>query len=148
MAVVRYPFELTGMQAPYPDPATTPTLGYARTTQQIAGADLALDALDVTYSETDYSAMSPTGGTGSLPQTFALSVLPAAQTASVAVSATNIAGNDAKYQSTPSTTTAVTWDGTFGGGQQAMTGTTYYWGTWQQGATWTAESLLFPIVFQ
>jgi len=148
MAIVRYPFELAGMQAPYPDPASTPALGYARTTQQIAGADLALPALDVTYAETDYSAMSPTGGAGSLPQTFTLGVLPTAQTASVAVIATNIAGNDPAYESKPSTMTSVPWDGTFGNGKQAQTGTTYYWGTWQQGATWNTESLLFPITFE
>ncbi|HTR49429.1 MAG TPA: hypothetical protein VMJ10_01905 [Kofleriaceae bacterium] len=147
MAVVRYPFDLAGKQAPYPDPASTPALGYARTTQQIAGADLALPALDVTYAESDYSAMSPTGGTGSLPQTFTLTVLPTAQTATIAVIATNIAGNDPAYESKPSTMTSVSWDGTFGNGKQAQAGTTYYWGTWQQGATWNAESLLYPITF-
>ena len=42
----------------------------------------------------------------------------------------------------------MTWTGTLGGDKQAVTGTIYYWGTWQQGATWTAESLLFPITLQ
>jgi hypothetical protein len=148
IAIVRYPFFLSGLQAPYPDPTNTPSLGYARTTQQIAGADLALDTLDITYSETDYSAMSPTSGTGSLPVTFTLSVLPTAQTATIAVITTNVAGNDPAYESTPSTNTSVPWTGSLGGNKQAVTGTTYYWGTWQQGATWNAESLLFPITLQ
>lgn len=148
MAIVRYPFDLAGAHAPYPDPAATPALGYARTTLDMAGADQTLAPLDVTYSAADYAALSPTTGTATLPVTFTLTVLPTAQTASVAVIATNIAGNDPAFESSASMDTSVVWDGTFGNGKQAQTGTTYYWGTWQQNATWHAESLLFPITLQ
>jgi hypothetical protein len=87
--------------------------------------------------------------------TFTFTVIPGAAAASVAVIATDIAGNDPAYWGPFGTATTANWDGGFGGALgQAKLGTTYYWGTWQRrdpaqdgGTTWSAESLLFPIVF-
>ena len=149
---VRYPFFLAGASAPYPDPATTPSIGIARQTLQLSGADSVLDPLDVTFKESDYAAMSPTNGTAPLPTvsaplTFTIDLIAGAQTATIAVIGTDIAGNDADYQSKPSTMTSVAWDGSMGMNGSAQTNTPYFWGTWQQFATWNEESLLFPIEF-
>jgi len=147
MTVVRFPFRLAGATAPYPDPATTPSIGYARQGFDIAGADHAVETLDVMYAAADYAAMSPTSGTATLPVTFAYDLVPGATTVSVAVIGTNIAGNDPAYWSKYGTATTLTWNGTLGNGTQATLGTTYYWGTWQKSSTWSSESLLFPIAF-
>jgi hypothetical protein len=152
---VRYPFFLTGANAAYPSPSATPSLGYARTDSvTVSGGDVAVVAIDMAYP--DYARMTPAfGGSATLPVTFGLSVIPGADEASVAVIKTNIAGNDPAYWGPFSTMTTSTWNGAFGGsGGNVVLGTTYYWGTWQRfdpkvagGATWTAESLLFPITF-
>ncbi len=149
---VRYPFFLAGANAPYPDPMTTPSIGIARQTIQLAGADMALDPLDVTFKESDYAAMAPTNGTAPLPTpdaplTFTIPLIAGAQTATVAVIGNDVAGDDAKYQSKPTTQTSVMWDGSMGMSGVAQTDTPYFWGTWQQFATWNAQSLLFPIEF-
>ncbi len=149
---VRYPFFLAGATAPYPDPMTTPSIGIARQTVQLAGADIALDPLDVTFAATDYAAMSPTSGTAPLPTkaaplTFTIDLIAGAQTATIAVIGNNIAGDDADFQSKPSTMTSVEWDGTIGMNGSAQADTPYFWGTWQQLATWNEQSLLFPIEF-
>ena len=149
--IVRYPFLLAGPAAPYPDPTVTPSIGYARTSATVSGADLVLDPAEVAYPAADYAAMSPTHGTGTLPQAFAYTMVAGAQAASLAVIGTNIAGNDPAYWSAFGTATALSWDGTFGNGTKAVVGTKYWWGTWQRrvGATttWAEESLLFPITF-
>jgi hypothetical protein len=151
--IVRYPFLLGGPGAPYPDPASTPSVGIARANVTVASADVALDPVDISYP--DYAALMPKSGTVSLPATFTFTLIPAAQSAWLAVIATNSAGNDPLYSSAPSSATSVTWDGSFGMGNQAAAGMTYYWGTWQKrapagdaGVTWNEESLLFPITFQ
>ncbi|MDB4956058.1 MAG: hypothetical protein JWO36_3627 [Myxococcales bacterium] len=150
-AIIRYPFLLAGPGAPYPDPSTTPSVGIARTSAQVSGADLVLDELDAAYPAADYAAMSPIGGTGALTQTFTFTVIPGAQQASVAVIGTNIAGNDPAYWSAFGTATSLSWNGTFGNGSKPTPGTKYWWGTWQRrtvaSTTWTEESLLFPITF-
>ena len=78
-------------------------------------------------------------------------MLPGAQAASIAVIATNIAGNDPAFWSPFDTKTTYSWDGTFGNAKQVVPGTMYWWGTWQRAVgptlTWTTESLLFPITF-
>ena len=149
---VRYPFFLAGKSAPYPDPTTTPSIGIARQTVHLSGADIALDPLDVTFKESDYAAMAPTNGTAPLPTvaaplTFTIDLIAGAQTGTIAVIGTDIAGNDADYQSKPSTMTSVSWDGSMGMNGTAQTNTPYFWGTWQQLATWNEQSLLFPIEF-
>lgn len=146
LAIARYPFGLAGG---YPDPAATPALGVVRTAATVAGADVALDPADIAYA--DYAAMAPTAGSGTLPQKFTFSVVAGAQLAAMSVSKTNIAGNDPLFLSPFTGDSSFTWDGTFGNGQKAVTGTTYFWGSWQRftgpTTTWTAESLLFPITF-
>jgi hypothetical protein len=152
--IVHYPFFLAGANAAYPNPSVTPSLGYARTDRVTVSGDLAVASIDMSYP--DYARMTPAfGGSATLPVTFGLSVIPGADEASVAVIKTNIAGNDPAYWGPFSTMTTSTWNGAFGGnGGNVVAGTTYYWGTWQRfdpkvagGATWTAESLLFPITF-
>jgi hypothetical protein len=142
-AVVRYPFALA---TAYPDLSTTPSIGFARTTVNVAGTDLPLDPTDVSYSEADYAAMSPTSGTGVLPQPFAWTLVAGAQTSAMAVIDTNIAGNDAAYETAFGSATTLTWDGSLGK-TQVVAGTQYYWGAWQRRTQWTEESLLFPITF-
>lgn len=150
MAIVRYPFGLIA-DGGYPNPFATPSVGYARTSTEVSGADLTLDPVDVSYSESDYAAMSPTSGDASLPVTFAYSVVNNSSAAWVAVISTNIAGNDPALATTPSMQTSYLWNGFFDNDAGAALGTTYYWGTWQRrspadaAAPWNEESLLFPI---
>ena len=148
---VRYPFLLSGASAAYPDPAVTPSVGVARTTVTLA-ASLTLDPVEVSYP--DYSAMSPTGGTASLPVTFHFTLIPGSAAGTPAVISTSIAGNDPAWWLPFGTATTVTWDGGFSGASGAVVlGTKYWWGAWQQrtpvagGTQWTEESLLFPITF-
>jgi len=145
--IVRFPFKLAGATAPYPDPLATPSIGYARQGFKIAGADHAVEPLDVTFAADEYAAMQPSSGSAVLPVTFAFPLVPTASSVSVAVIGTNIAGNDPLFWSKFGTATSLAWDGTFGNGAHAITGTTYYWGTWQKTSTWSTESLLFPIAF-
>lgn len=147
---VRYPFGLTGT---YPDPLSTPSLGMSRTGTVLMGSDQSLPSLDIAYPLADYAKMAPApGAMTTLPVTFQFSIIPGSTLAQVSVTSTNIAGNDPAFASGFATSTSVMWDGTFGGkGGVAKTGTTYYWGTWQEASAktgWTGESLLFPIVFQ
>jgi hypothetical protein len=150
---VRYPFFLAGANAAYPNPSVTPSLGYARTDSVTVSGDVAVAAIDMSYP--DYARMMPAfGGSATLPVTFGLSVIPGAGESSVAVIKTNIAGNDPAYWGPFGTASTSTWNGAFGGSGNVVPGVTYYWGTWQRfdpkvagGATWTAESLLFPITF-
>jgi hypothetical protein len=154
MAVVRYPFMLSGLDAGYPsDPSQIAAIGYGRTGTNLATSDVTLDPIEVSYPAGDYAKMVPTGGTASLPVTFDYSVVPASVSASVAVIGTNIAGNDPLYWSAFGTSTSLTWDGGFGMGSATL-GTKYWWGTWQKrtlsdaGTDWSEESLLYPITFQ
>jgi hypothetical protein len=153
--IVRFPFLLSGADAGYPVASMTPSVGYARTNVTLTGADGVLDPLDIAYPAADYAALSPTGGTATLPVTFTFTVVPGAAAASVAVIGTDIPGNDPAYWSSYGTTTSLQWNGMLGGTQGTVKlGTTYYWGTWQRrdsavdgGTTWAEESLLFPITF-
>lgn len=146
----RFPFHLAGATT-YPDPMSTPAIGVARTGTKMAGADVTLDVVDVAYPHADYVALAPTTGTATLPVTFNWSVVAGATSAAVSVIGTSIAGNDPAYISTYGTQTSESWDGTLLGGTHVVSGTTYWWGTWQKrtvgATTWTEESLLFPIVF-
>ncbi len=150
---VRYPFLLAGADAGYPDPMTTPSVGIARTGVTIAGADVHLDDVDISYSSPDYAKMSPTNGSASLPVTFTFSVVSGSNAAYISVTSTNIAGNDPSYASPASTATSTVWDGGFGGGGSVVPKTQYWWGAWQRraksdaGTPWTEESLLFPVTF-
>jgi hypothetical protein len=155
MVVVRYPFLLSAADAGYPNQAATPSVAIARTTVTVT-ADLTLDSVDITYPLADYAAMSPTGGTATLPVTFAFTVIAGAADAYVSVTSSNVAGDDPAYASTPGASTSVVWDGTFNGeaGAKAVLGTTYYWGSWQDrapledgGTKWVEESLIFPLTF-
>jgi hypothetical protein len=151
--VVRYPFTLAAGDAGYPDPSTTPSMGYARIMVTASGATTTLDPIDTYYP--DYAKMAPTSGTATLPVTFTITLIPGSEAAWVAVISTDIAGNDPAYASKASSSTSVMWDGTLGGKAGMVTsGETYYWGAWQEkapledgGPTWNEESLLFPIVF-
>jgi hypothetical protein len=155
MVVIRFPFLLAGTDAGYPKASTTPSVGTARTTLTVGAADWTLNPTDISYPLDDYAALTPQGGTATLPVTFTLSVVPGSFGAQVSVTSTDIAGNDPSYSSGFSTATEVTWDGGFNGGNGGVkAGTTYYWGAWQMrpstvdgGVTWTSESLLFPITF-
>ena len=144
---VKYPFGLT---TTYPDPMMTPSIGMARTSFPVAGADVTLDPTEIGYDHTSYTALSPTGN-ASLPVTFTWDTVAGASASAFAVISTNIAGNDPAYLSAYGTATSMAWNGAFGNGVQAVLGTTYYWGSWQKRAgattTWTSESLLFPITF-
>lgn len=148
-AIVRYPFTLGGFDAGYPDPSTSATIGYARTsTKALDVGDVTLDPVELSYPKADYAAMSPTSGKGVLPETFQFTVVPGSTGVSVAVISTNIAGNDPAFWGPSSMATSYTWDGAFGGnGGNVVAGKTYYWGTWQKRGIWSEESLLFPIVF-
>jgi hypothetical protein len=151
---IRFPFLLSGATAAYPDPSTTPSVGTIRTTITPT-ADLALDRANIAYAESAYAAMSPTGGTATLPVTFTFTVTAGANDAWAAVIGTDIAGNDPAYTSTAGTATSTVWNGAFNGSSgNVVLGTKYYWGAWERtnpledgGTTWTAESLLFPITF-
>jgi hypothetical protein len=155
MTIVRYPFFLSGLDAGYPDPMTTPSIGYARvSTAALGGSDVTLDPAEVSYPHGDYAAMAPANGNATLPTTFTYSVLPQSSSASFAVIGTNIAGNDPLYWSAYGST-SMTWDGGLNGTQGSVKlGTQYWWGTWQKrsvvdaGTSWSEESLLFPITFQ
>jgi hypothetical protein len=157
MVVVRFPFLLAGADAGYPDPSTTPSVGVARTNITVGGADVTLGSTEISYPLSDYAAMSPTGGTATLPVTFKFTLVPGSTGAQMSVTSTDIAGNDPAYASGYSTSTSVAWDGGFNGSSgDVKLGTTYYWGAWQQraagagpdgGVTWTEESFLFPIAF-
>jgi hypothetical protein len=153
--IVRYPVLLSSADAGYPDPTVTPSVGIARTGLTVT-ADSTLDSVDVTYPLAAYAAMSPTGGTSTLPVTFTFTVIPGSSAAYASVTSTNIAGDDPAYSSIPGRATSAVWDGTFNhaGDAGAVLGTKYYWGSWQQldsaldgGSTWVEESLLFPITF-
>jgi hypothetical protein len=150
MIVLRYPFLLSGPNAPYPDPMSTPSIGYARTGYVLSG-DTTLDPVEVSYP--DYAAMSPTTATASLPVTFQFTLIPGSSGATPAVIKTNIPGNDPAWWLPYTTTTSITWDGGLSGnGGQVVPGTQYYWGAWQKrgadgGTSWAEESLLFPISF-
>jgi hypothetical protein len=155
MVVIRYPFLLSSADAGYPDPNTTPSVGTTRTTLAVGDADTTLNPADIAYPLSAYAAMSPTGGTATLPVAFTFTVLPGSSGAQAAVISTDIAGNDPAYSSGYSTKTSITWSGAFNGMTgSAKLGTKYYWGAWQQltppsdaGVTWTEESFLFPITF-
>jgi hypothetical protein len=149
--IVRFPFLLAAPDGGYPDVFTTPSVGITRTGLTAGSADVVLPAADIVYPLADYQAMSPTGGSATLPVTFDFTVLHGSAGAQASVIGTNIAGNDPAYASGYSMATSVLWDGGFGGnGGSAQLGKTYYWGAWQErkldGGTWTEESLLFPIV--
>jgi hypothetical protein len=152
---VRFPFTLTA-DAGYPNPSATPSVGIARATLTPA-ADIVLDPIDIVYPLADYAAMSPTGGSATLPVTFTFTVIPGSSEAYISVTSTDIAGNDPAYASPAGSATSATWDGLFpapdGGSKEAGAGE-YYWGAWQRrdpaedgGTQWTEESLLFPIKF-
>ena len=149
MAIVRYPFGLVA-DGGYPDPLATPSVGYARTSTEVSGADLTLDPVDVSYPAADYVAMSPTGA-AALPVTFEYTLVPSSTSAYASITSTNIAGNDPAWTSTPGTSTSAQWTGYFNDDAGAALGTTYWWGTWQRrspadaSAPWNEESLLFPI---
>ena len=152
---IRYPFTLSA-DAGYPDPSATPSVGIARASVT-PPADVALDPVDVLYPIADYAAMSPTGGSATLPVMVTFTVIPGSSVAYMSVTSTNIAGNDPAYASAPGTATSVTWDGVFSGTKDAsvVPGTEYYWGAWQRrdqavdgGTQWVEEGLLFPIKFQ
>ena len=155
--VVRFPFLLSGADAGYPNPSTTPSVGTARTGDLVTPtADLTLDPIDMSFSEADYAAMSPTDGMATLPVTFTFPIIAGATGGGyAAVISTDIAGNDPAYASPVGTATSVMWNGAFGGmGGNVVDGTRYYWGAWERrnpledgGTTWTEESLLFPITF-
>lgn len=143
---IKYPFQLaTG----YPDGATTPTLGMARSGVTVAGGDVTLGEADMSYPLDAYRALAPSGA-ASLPVTFRWELVPGAAVSEVAVATTREAGNDPRFTSDyDATTTSLVWDGTFNNGSKAQVGTTYYWGTWQRRTvgetTWTSESLLLPL---
>jgi len=152
---IRYPFLLSGLDAGYPNGLSTPSVGIARTTVEVSGADLPLDPADVSYPESAYAAMSPTNGaTQTLPVTFTFSLVPGSVETYVSVTSTNTAGDDPAYASTPGTATSVMWDGTFGKDASAAVNTTYWWGAWQHrqlsdaGTMWVDESMLFPLPLQ
>ncbi len=74
---VRFPFLLSGLDAGYPNGLSMPSVGIARTTVEVTGADLHLDPADVSYPASDYALMSPTNGvTQTLPVTFTFSLIP------------------------------------------------------------------------
>ncbi len=154
---IRYPFFLTGYDAGYPSGLTTPSVGIARVVTTVQGADVQLDPADVSYPTSAYAAMSPTGGAAqALPTPFTWTLVPGSVGAYMSVTRTNVAGNDPSYTTPLGTATTNTWDGTFNGdgGNKVMSGTTYWWGTWQHrqisdaGTMWVEESLLFPVSFQ
>jgi hypothetical protein len=142
-AGVRFPF---GLSEAYPDPATTPSIGFARQQFDMAGADVALDPVDVSYA--DYATMSPVTGTQAIPTTFTYSVVTGSTDAAIAVIQTNIAGNDPSFESPFDQGPSFEWNGVFGNGTMEVAGTQYYWGAWQHRGSWTEESLLFPITFK
>ncbi len=152
MPVVRYPFELSGANAPYPDPSVTPSIGYARTSLVLA-ADTTLDALEVSYPS--YASFSPMTSTASLPVTFSFDMLSDSQGATAAVIGTNVPGNDPAWwlNNFPNQTSDV-FDGGIGNNKSVTLGAQYYWGVWQRrsevsnGTVWATESLLLPITFQ
>lgn len=142
-AAVRFPF---GLADAYPDPATTPSIGFARQQFDMAGADVALDPVDVSYG--DYALMSPVAGAQTIPTTFTYSVVAGSTDAAIAVIATNLAGKDPGFESPFDGGPSFQWNGVFSNGKMEVTGTQYYWGAWQHRGAWTDESLLFPITFQ
>jgi len=153
---IRFPFLLSGKDAGYPDPFDTPSVGTTRTGVTLTPTgDLTLPPANVAYPTSNYTAMSPTSGTASLPVTFKITLLPGSGATRASVTSTNVAGNDPAYASEFDTTTTVVWDGGFNGASgNAVIGTTYYWGAWQRfnpvvdgGPMWTEQSLLFPITF-
>ena len=151
-AIVRYPFLLALPDGGYPDPFATPSVGISKTGLSVGAGDVTLPPADIVYPLTDYQAMSPTGGSGTLPVTFQITVLPGSAGAQASVIGTNIAGNDPLYSSGYTMETSVLFDGGLGGvSGSVQPGKTYWWGAWQEfkldGGTWTEESLLFPIVF-
>ena len=135
---VKYPFGLT---ASYPDPMTTPSVGVARSSATVAGADVTLTPTDVTYMTSSYAAMTPVAGTQTLPIAFAWT-LGSDSADYMSITATSVAGNDPAYTTTIGSATTSSWDGTLNNGMPAGTGT-YYWGTWQKRGVWMSQSLLF-----
>ena len=144
-AIVRYPFGLVA-DAGYPDPTATPSIGVARTTTQMMGADIDLTSVDISYPAADYAAMQPRGD-AALPITFTFTVVSGSTAAYASLASTNVAGNDPAWTSKAGTATSAQWDGYFNNDAAASPNTTYWWGTWQKRATWNEESLLFPISY-
>lgn len=143
---IKYPF---GLSTTYPNPMTTPATGNARAEATIAGADMALATTDVTYATSAYAAMSPvSGSTETAPVAFAWSLIAGAADSYMSITATDIAGNDPAYTSgSGGSATTNSWDGKMNNGDMAVTGTTYYWATWQKKGIWNSESLEFAITY-
>src|SRR5260221_10699126 len=102
----------------------------------------------------DYTSFSPTAATSALPTTFAF-VVPQGATkerAAVYGTPTGIGKGigDPWFASPYATATSVSFNGTFTTMQatemHVKPGEPYFWGTWVElGATWSGESMVFPI---
>jgi hypothetical protein len=144
---IKYPF---GLSTTYPNPMTTPATGNVRAEATIAGADMALATTDVTYATSAYAAMTPPpSSTEAEPVAFSWTLISGAASSYMSITATDIAGNDPAYTSgSGGSATTNSWDGKMNNGDMAVSGTTYYWATWQKKGIWNSESLEFAITYQ
>jgi hypothetical protein len=139
------------------DPLALQALRRSITTPFVVGGPVAL--LDAEMEYADYDKLSPVA-TATLPTTFAITLLPGAENARVAVYGT--AGGTGTtvgtqwYWSPQDTSTSVVFDGAFNQPSalepSVVPGEQYFWGTYQyrpagDGLSWRGQSMVLPIVW-
>jgi hypothetical protein len=128
----------------------------------VAGADVSSDPTELSFYE--YGQYSPVDGGATIPTTFDIPVAKGAMSAHASVYGGNDGGlkniGDPWWNGTPQKTSPgmEVFDGGFTTAQATETdarlGERYFWGAWQifpkgdAGTSWTAESMVFPVVFQ
>jgi hypothetical protein len=149
----QFPFYFDG-DGGYPQVSNTPVVGFAQTGAKVAGADTAIDPLDVFV---DYAPLSPPPNSTSvpLPVTFNFALPPNVKSAAVGVNSYTFPGGDPLVKYGPyGTATSFTFDG--GGNYGPVTaGKQYYWAVWENihathdgGTGWNTQTLSLPITFQ
>lgn len=138
------------------DPTAYNALRTSASSALAVSGDVAVDAADMQYS--GYAAMTPTK-TATLPTSFTLQLTGSNKSRVAVYGSSNKLGKtitSAYFDSKFGSSTSVSFDGTFNQSSSpetmVATGEDYFWGVFEQrvvgSTTWTAQSMVFPIVWQ